>query len=164
MHQRHDQGPPNTEQQEFTVWLCGLFGPSTPYSEEKKFRTGLTVRSPSVRSSVGPGHDNLMIRSTFIVPTRIYTNFCLNEASLEEMPIFLLGFGIEWLEEVECGWVPEWTMHFLQWPSVVQNLDSGTWHTISKLRFISIMFELFSIMYCIITCKIIRKKKEFEAI
>ena len=125
---------------------------------------GLTVRTPSVWSSVNPGHDNLMIWLTFIVLTRIYTNFCLNEASLEEMPIFLLGFGIEWLEEVECGWVPEWTMHFLQWPNVVRNLDSGTWHTISKLRFISIMFELFSILYCIISCKIIRKKKEFEAI
>ena len=125
---------------------------------------GLTVRTPSVWSSGDPGHDHSMIRSPSIVPTRIYTNFCLNEASLEEMPIFLLGFGIEWLEEVECGWVPEWTMHFLQWPNVVRNLDSGTWHTISKLRFISIMFELFSIMYCIISCKIIRKKKEFEAI
>ena len=99
---------------------------------------GLTVRTPSVWSSGDPDHDNSMIRSPSIVPTRIYTNFCLNEASLEEMPIFLLGFGIEWLEEVECGWVPEWTMHFLQWPNVVRNLDSGTWHTISKL---SINFE-----------------------
>ena len=121
-------------------------------------------RIPTVRSSVDPDHDNLMIRSTFIVLTRIYTNFCLNEASLEEMPIFLLGFGIEWPGELECGWVPEWTMHFLQWPSVVPNLDSGTWHTVSKCRFISIIFELFSILYCIISYKIIRKKKEFEAI
>ena len=115
--------------------------PNTKHFE--KFRTGLTVQTPFIRSSVDPGHAHLIIRSTFLVLTMIYTNFCLNEASLEEMPIFLLVFGIEWPEGVECGWVPEWTMRFLQWPSVAQNLDSGTWHTISKLRYISIMFELF---------------------
>ena len=147
-------------------WVESYFslGPCTNVTI--RFHRTLNSKISLFRRATSPntGHDNLMIRSTFIVLTRIYTNFCLNAASLEEMPIFLLGFGIEWLGELECGWVPVWTMHFLQWPSVVPNLDSGTWHTVSKCRFISIMFELFSILYCIISNKIICKKKEFEAI
>ena len=105
-------------------------------------------------------YELLMLLSTFKVPMRIYTNFCLNEASLEEMPIFLLAFGIEWPEQIECGWGPEWTMQSLQCPSVVQNLDSGIWLTILKPhrppRFVR--------HWLIGTCRTIHKKKEFEAI